>query len=58
MGYYTIRLDTEVSKICTIILPWGQYTPQELMLEMAGSSDKQIVRGNGIPRNVWDPCKS
>ena len=23
MGYYTIRLDTDASTICTIIFPWG-----------------------------------
>ncbi len=26
MGYYTIRLDPDVSKICTIIFPWGKYS--------------------------------
>jgi hypothetical protein len=26
MGYYTIRLDPDESKICTIILPWGKYS--------------------------------
>ena len=26
MGYYTIRLDPDASKICTIILPWGEYS--------------------------------
>ncbi len=26
MGYYTIRLDPDSSKICTIIFPWGQYS--------------------------------
>ena len=25
MEYYTIRLDPEAQKICTIILPWGKY---------------------------------
>eukprot|EP00804_Cyclotella_cryptica_P010275 CCRYP_016742-RA/>CCRYP_016742-RA protein AED:0.41 eAED:0.48 QI:0/0/0/1/0/0/2/0/371 len=25
MGYYTIRLDLDESKICTIIFPWGKY---------------------------------
>jgi hypothetical protein len=24
MGYYTIRLDPDASKICTIIFPWGK----------------------------------
>jgi hypothetical protein len=23
MGYYTIRLDQDASKVCTIIFPWG-----------------------------------
>jgi hypothetical protein len=26
MGYYTIRLDPDESKICTIIFPWGIYS--------------------------------
>jgi hypothetical protein len=26
MGYYTIRLDTDASKICTIIFPQGKYS--------------------------------
>jgi hypothetical protein len=26
MGYYTIRLDPDASKIYTIILPWGKYS--------------------------------
>ena len=30
MGYYTIRLDTDASKICTIIFPWGKYSYKRL----------------------------
>ena len=26
MGYYTIRLDPDAQKICTIIFPWGKYS--------------------------------
>jgi hypothetical protein len=26
MGYYTIRLDPDASKICTIIFLWGKYS--------------------------------
>ena len=26
MGYYTIRLDPDASKTCTIILRWGKYS--------------------------------
>jgi hypothetical protein len=25
-GYYTIRLDIDASKICTIIFPWEKYS--------------------------------
>ena len=25
IGYYTIRIDSDASKIFTIILPWGEY---------------------------------
>jgi hypothetical protein len=39
IGYYTIRLNQDASKICTIILSWGQYIPQELTMETAGSPD-------------------
>jgi hypothetical protein len=30
MGYYTIRLDPDASKICTIIFPWGKYSFKQL----------------------------
>ena len=26
MGYCTIRLDPDSSKICTLIFPWGKYS--------------------------------
>jgi hypothetical protein len=26
MGYYTIRLYSDASKICTINFPWGKYS--------------------------------
>ncbi len=26
MGYYTIRVDPDASKICTIILPWDKFS--------------------------------
>ncbi len=34
MGYYTIRLDPDAQKICTIILPWGKYSYQHLPMGM------------------------
>jgi hypothetical protein len=39
MGYYTIKLDPDASKICTIILPWGKYSYKRLPMGIAGSPD-------------------
>jgi hypothetical protein len=39
IGYYTIRLDPDASKICTIIFPWGKYSHQRLPMGIAGSPD-------------------
>jgi hypothetical protein len=39
MGYYTIRLDPDASKICTIIFPWGKYSYKQLTMGIAGSPD-------------------
>jgi hypothetical protein len=38
MGY-TIRLDPDASKICTIIFPWGKYSYKRLPMGIAGSPD-------------------
>ncbi len=37
MGYYTIRLDPDASKIYTIILPWGKYSYLRLPMGVACS---------------------
>ncbi len=39
MGYYTISLDPDASKICTIIFPWGKYSSKRLPMGIAGSPD-------------------
>jgi hypothetical protein len=39
MGFYTIRLDPDASKICTIIFPWGKYSYKRLPMGIAGSPD-------------------
>ena len=39
MGYWTIRLDPDAQKICTIILPWGKYSYMRLPMGVAGSPD-------------------
>eukprot|EP00804_Cyclotella_cryptica_P002448 CCRYP_019166-RA/>CCRYP_019166-RA protein AED:0.22 eAED:0.19 QI:0/-1/0/1/-1/0/1/0/66 len=39
MGYYTIRLDSNAQKICTIILPWVKYSFLRLPMGIVGSPD-------------------
>ena len=39
MGYYTIRLNPNASKICSIIFPWGKYSYKRLHMGIAGSPD-------------------
>jgi hypothetical protein len=39
MGYYTIRLDPMVSKMCTIIFPWGKYSYKRLPMGFGGSAN-------------------
>jgi hypothetical protein len=39
MGYYTIRLDPDASRICTIIFPWGKYSYKRILMGIAGSPD-------------------
>ncbi len=39
MGYYTIRLDPDTSKICTVIFSWGKYSYKQLPVGIAGSPD-------------------
>jgi hypothetical protein len=43
MGYYTIRLDPDAAKICTIIFPWGKYSYKRLPMGIAGSPE--ILQG-------------
>ena len=39
MGYYTIRLDPDASKICTIIFHWGKYSYLRVPMGIAGLPD-------------------
>jgi hypothetical protein len=39
MGYYTIRLDSTVSKMCTIIFPWEKYSYKRLPMGFGGSAN-------------------
>jgi hypothetical protein len=39
MGYHTIRLDLDASRICTVIFPWEKYSYKRLPMGIAGSPD-------------------
>ena len=39
MGYYTLRLDPDAQKICTIITPWGKYQYLRLPMGVSVSPD-------------------
>ena len=39
MGYYNIRLDPTVSKMCTILFPWGKYSYKRLPMGFEGSAN-------------------
>jgi hypothetical protein len=39
IGYCTIRLDPNASRICTVIFPWGKYSYKRLPMGIAGSLD-------------------
>jgi hypothetical protein len=39
MGYYTIRLDQDASKACTIIFPWRKYSYNQITMGIAGSPE-------------------
>ena len=39
MGHYTIRLDPDASRICTITFPWEKYSYLQLPMGIADSAD-------------------
>jgi hypothetical protein len=39
MSYYIVRLDPDVSRICTIIFLWGKYSYKQLLMGIPGSPD-------------------
>ena len=48
MGYYTIRLDPDANKICTIILPWRKYSYMQLTMGIASLPDISQERMSGL----------
>ena len=39
MGYYHILLLPNVSRLCTVVLPWGKYKYLRLPMKLYSSSD-------------------
>ena len=52
MGYYTIRLDPDSQKICTIILPWGKYSYLRLPMGISGSPDFFQEKMTGLMQSL------
>ena len=52
MGYYTIRLDADAQKLCTIILPWGKYSYMRLPMGIAGSPDIFQEKMSGLMESL------
>eukprot|EP00804_Cyclotella_cryptica_P024717 CCRYP_001685-RA/>CCRYP_001685-RA protein AED:0.42 eAED:0.42 QI:0/0/0/1/0/0/2/0/344 len=54
MGYYTIRLDPDSSKICTLIFPWGKYSYLRLAMGIAGEcGHTKVTRANKTKKRPW-----
>jgi hypothetical protein len=52
MGYYTIRLDLDASKICTVIFPWGKYSYTQLPMGIADSPDIFQVKMSELMKSL------
>ena len=52
MGYYTIRLDPDAQKICTIVLPWGKYSYMRLSMGKAGLPDIFQEKMSGLMESL------
>ena len=52
MGYYTIRLDPDSQKICTIILPWGKYSYLRLPMGICGLPDFVQEKMTGLMQSL------
>ena len=52
MGYYTIRLDPDVQKICTIVLLWGKYLYMRLPMGIAGLPDIFQEKMSGLMESL------
>ena len=52
MGYYTIRLDADAQKLCTIILPWGKYSYMRLPMGIGSSPDIFQEKMSGLMESL------
>ena len=52
MGYYTIKLDPDLQKICTIILSWGKYSHLRLPMGICGSPDFFQEKMTGLMQSL------
>jgi hypothetical protein len=57
MGYYTIRLDPDTTKICTIIFPWGKYSYKRLpmvlqVLQTFSKKDVGADQNHGVCKSL------
>ena len=48
MGYYTIRLNPDAQKLCTIVLPWGKYKYLRLPMGISGAPDIFQAKMSGL----------
>ncbi len=58
MGYYTIRLDPDASKICTVVFPWGKYSYKRLLMGIAGSPDIFKEKMSELTESLELLCKN
>ena len=52
MGYYTIRLDGDAQKICTLILPCNKYSYLRLPMGLSGSPDIYQEKMSGLMESL------
>ena len=62
MGYYTIRLNPDAQRLCTIVLPWGKYKYLRLPMGISGAPDifqakmSSLMAGLEFVRVYLDDC--
>ena len=56
MGYYTIRLDPEAQKMCTIVLPWGKYSYLCPLVSISGAPDLFQEKLSNLMRTLEYVC--